>query len=140
MTRIIRNMLGVTFIVDAIIAVGFGLYSWLFPQDTFGTIMSIPKMGSSAFVAILASLSLFYIVIGLTCLIGSKAEFPTSIWIGLLMLFRHVLEGGMKILDLGKEWFIGNPYPDIIIHSVFVLAYSLAVYFTYKNTIKVQKY
>lgn len=133
-------MLGVTFIVDAIIAVGFGAYSWLFPKGTFGTIISIPEMGSSALLAILSSLSLFYIVIGLTCIIGFKAPFLTNIWIGLLMLFRHALEGGMKIFDIGKEWLIGNPYPDIIIHSVFVLAYSFAIYFTYKNTSKDRKH
>lgn len=133
MKRIVKNILKITFIVDAIIAVGFGLYSWFFPNETFGTIISIPVMASPAFLAILSSLSLFYILLGLTCLIGFKATFPINFWIGLLMILRHLLEGLMKIFDIGKEWLVGNPYPDIIIHSVFIFAYILAIYFTNKN-------
>ncbi len=133
MTQIVKNILKITFIIDAIIAVGFGLYSWFYPHATFGTIISIPETHSSEFLAIFSSLSLFYILIGLTSLIGAKATFPTNIWIGLLMIARHVLEGVLKIMDIGKEWLIGNPYPDIIIHSVFTIVYIWAIYFTYKN-------
>lgn len=97
-----------TFLFDAIIAVGFGLYSWLFPHETFGTIISIPQMDSSAFIEILASLSLFYILIGLTCLIGFKAISPVNIWIALLMIVRHLLEGLKKVFEIDKEWLIGK--------------------------------
>lgn len=55
-----KYMLRFTFIFDAIIAVGFGLYSWLYPHETFGTITSIPETDSDVFVALLSSLSLFY--------------------------------------------------------------------------------
>lgn len=99
MTRTVKNVLKATFIFDAIIAIGFGLYSWLYPHETFGTIISIPEINSSAFIAILSSLSLFYILIGLTCLIGFKASYPVNILIGLLMIVRHFLEGLMKIID-----------------------------------------
>lgn len=133
MKRLTKNILKITFITDALIAVSFGLYSWFFPHETFGTIIAIPEIGSSAFLEILSSLSLFYIVIGLTCLIGFKATFPVNILIGLLMITRHLLEGLMKIFDLDKEWLIGNPYPDLIIHAVFIVVYSLAIYFTYTN-------
>jgi hypothetical protein len=128
MKRIVKNMLGITFIIDALIAIAFGLYSWFFPYETFGTIISIPEIGSSAFVAILSSLSVFYILIGLTCFVGFKASFPVNTWIGLIMIARHLLEGAMKISDIGKEWFIGNPYPDIIIHAVFIFVYVVAIY------------
>jgi hypothetical protein len=133
MKSIVNNVLKATFIVDAIMAIGFGLYSWFSPYETFGTIISIPEMDSAAFLAILSSISLFYILLGLTCLIGFKATFPISFWIGLLMICRHLLEGLMKISDIGKEWLIGNPYPDIIIHSIFTFVYILAIYITYKN-------
>jgi hypothetical protein len=133
MKRITKNFLRIAFIIDGVIAVGFGLYSWFCPLETFGTIIAIPEMGSPAFLAILSSLSLFYILIGLTCLIGFTATFPINIWIGLLMIARHLLEGIMKIFDIGKEWLIGSPYPDIIIHSVFILVYILAIYFAYMN-------
>ena len=133
MNRIAKNILKVTFAIDAVIAVGFGLYSWFSPYETFGTIISIPEIHSSAFLGILSGLSLFYILIGLTSLIGIKSTFPINIWIGLLMMVRHSLEGIMKVFDIGKEWLIGNPYPDIFIHSVFIFLYILAIYFTYHN-------
>lgn len=139
MKRIAKNILRVAFIIDAIISVGFGLYSWLFPHETFGTIISIPEIHSSAFLAILSSLSLFYLLIGLTCLIGVKSTFPIKIWIGLLMLVRHFLEGVLKIGDIGKDWLIGNPYPDLIIHSVFIIVYILAIYYTYKDNRTIDK-
>ena len=120
MTQTTKKLLKITFVADAIIAIGFGLYSLLFPHETYGTIISIPETGASAFLGILSSLSLFYVLIGLTCLIGLKSPFPIAIWIGLLMVVRHILEMILKIFDIGKEWVIGNPYPDIIIHSVFI--------------------
>lgn len=128
-----KYILKITLIVDSIIAIGFGAYSWFCPHETYGTIISIPEMGSSAFLAILSSLSIFYILIGLTCLIGIKAVFPINLWIGVLMALRHSLEGIMKFFDIGKDWLIGNPYPDIIIHSVFVIIYIMTIYFTYKS-------
>ena len=30
--------------------------------------------------------------------------------------------------NVDHEWIVGNPWPDIVIHGVFVLAYSLLVY------------
>ncbi|MGL5892397.1 MAG: hypothetical protein ACRC3B_21075 [Bacteroidia bacterium] len=128
-----KNSLKLIFIVDAIIAIGFGLYSWFSPLKTFGTILSVPEVGSSVFLAILSSLSLFYVLTGLTCLIGFKASAPVNSWIALLMIVRHLFEGIMKVFDIGEEWLIGNPYPDIIIHTVFIFAYLFAIYFTYMN-------
>jgi len=29
--------------------------------------------------------------------------------------------------EIGSEWIIGNPWPDIIIHSLFVLLYLAAI-------------
>jgi hypothetical protein len=133
MKKTVKNILRVTFLLDAVIAVGFGLYSWLFPRETFGTIISIPELHSSAFLAILASLSGFYILFGLTCLIGVKSTFPINIWIGVLMLVRHFLEGVLKIGDIGKDWLIGNPYPDLIIHSAFLVLYAVAIFYTHKD-------
>lgn len=130
-----KNILRIPLAIDGIIAFGFGLYSWIYPHETFGTIIFIPEVHTSVFLGILSSLSLFYILIGLTCFIGIKSPFPINIWIGLLMVVRHLLEGISKIFDISKEWLIGNPYPDIIIHSVFISLYILAIYFTYTKFI-----
>lgn len=141
MKRLSIMSLSITFLVDGIIAVGFGIYSWFFPHETFGTILSIPELGAPVFLEILSGLSLFYILIGLTCLIGFKATFPNNIWIGLLMVVRHFLEGLMKLFDIDKEWLIGNPYPDLIIHAVFMVVYVLALYLAiqYKKQLSFQE-
>ena len=127
-----KSLLKITFLIDAIIAIGFGLYSWLFPQETFGTLFSIPEAHESLFFAILSSMSILYVLLGLVCLIGYKADYPVSVWLGYLMIFRHGWMGVMKMLDIGKEWLIGDPYPDIIIHSIFVVIYVLAIYLKVK--------
>lgn len=127
-----KKSLSVTFIIDGIIAIAFGILSWLFPLKTFGTIIEIPDAHTSIFLSILAGLSLFYVVIGFICLIGYKSGYRVTLWIALLMLTRHLFEGALKITDIGKTWLIGNPYQDIVIHSLFVVAYAFGIYYTYK--------
>lgn len=136
-----KKSLRITFIIDGIIAIAFGIFSWIFPFKTFGTIISIPEAHTSIFLSILSGLSLFYLVTGIICLIGFKSTFPVNLWIALLMLSRHFFEGAIKISDIGKTWLIGNPYQDIIIHSLFVLAYSLGIFYTYriKKNYKLEK-
>lgn len=129
----LKNLLKIIFFIDALITIGFGLYSWIAPMDTFGTIISIPETDNSLELAILSSTSILYVLLGLIALIGTKANYPTIIWIGLLMILRHSWLGTMKIIDIGKEWLIGNPYPDIIIHSIFTSFYVLALYVTIRN-------
>jgi hypothetical protein len=45
------------------------------------------------------------------------------------MIFRHAWIGGIGILDLGKteDFFIGDPIPDIVIHSIFVVSYVIGI-------------
>ncbi|MCU0428205.1 MAG: hypothetical protein MUF71_21540 [Candidatus Kapabacteria bacterium] len=132
------KILKITFIVDGIIATAFGVFSWLYPLKTFGSIIAIPDEHSSIFLSILSSLSLFYLVIGITCLIGSKSQPSISFWIASLMLTRHFFEGAIKIADLGKTWLIGNPYQDIVIHSVFLLAYLIGLIYADKNATEIK--
>ncbi|HEY3405380.1 MAG TPA: hypothetical protein VGK59_18470 [Ohtaekwangia sp.] len=131
-----KKLLRVVFSIDALMAIGFGLYSWLFPQDTFGTIIAIPHNATSVFEAIFAVLSAFYMLIGFTCVIGILARFPENAWIGALMIIRHLSEATLKIFDMEAEWAIGNPWPDLIIHTLFIVAYSWSVIWTYANRSK----
>jgi len=128
-----RNLLKIVLLLDALITIGFGVFSWLSPLDTFGTIIAIPETNNSLELAILSSMSVLYILLGLIALIGIRANYPTIIWIGLLMLLRHSWLGTMKVMDIGEEWLIGNPYPDIIIHSFFAAFYLLGIYLMAKS-------
>lgn len=130
-----KKGLTIVFWIDAGIAFAFGLYSWLFPFETFGTLLEIPKEHAAEFLSVLSSLSLFYVLIGLICIICARSTFQVHFWIGLVMLLRHLMEGLLKLKDIGEEWLIGNPYPDLVIHSLFVLAYLITVYFAFKNRV-----
>jgi|GEM_PF-2355688 len=139
MKRITKNLLRAVLLPDAIMAIVFGLVSWFYPYETYGTIIAIPEMHAAAFLSILSSLSVFYIVIGLTCLTGIISTLPVTIWIGLLMTLRHLLEGIIKTGDVGESWLIGNLYPDLIIHTAFLIAYTVAIYFAYRSNYQAAK-
>lgn len=128
-----KSLLKVILTIDGLIAIAFGVFSLFFPQDTFGEIIAIPEGHASVFTAILSALSLFYIVVGTTCLIAAFAEIQMTTWIGLLMLVRHLSEGTLKLVDMNKEWAIGNPYQDIIIHTLFSIVYLVAIVLTYNH-------
>ena len=112
----------ITLLTDIVITFGFGLAAWFSPKGTFGTIISIPQQSETLISSFLSSLSIFYILIGLVCLIGFKASYPINIWISTVIILRHIWIGALGFLGLGyeKEWAIGNPVPDIIIHFVFI--------------------
>ncbi|MCU0430101.1 MAG: hypothetical protein MUF42_09030 [Cytophagaceae bacterium] len=136
MKRLAKKLTILALLLDALLAIGFGLFSWIYPLHSFGSILAIPESDSSVFLSILSCLSLSYMLIGITCLIGIKATHPTQRWLSLLMILRHFLEGIIKLRDMGEEWLIGNPYPDIILHSIFILLYSLAIFYTHLDSRK----
>ncbi len=125
-----------TLLIDFMITFGFGLAAWFSPKGIFGTIISIPPQSETLILSLLSSLSIFYILIGLVCLIGFKASYPINIWIGVVMILRHGWIGVIGILGLGKEkeWLIGNPMPDIVIHSIFVFAYIISIYYLIRQS------
>ena len=133
MKRVLQNLQKGTFLIDAIITIGFGFASWFSPHRTFGTILAIPETNESLILAILSSMSILYVLLGLVCVIGIKATYPLNLWLGGLMIIRHSWIGVMKIFDIGKEWLIGNPYPDILIHAIFFTLYLLGMYQTFKG-------
>jgi hypothetical protein len=135
--KISQKIVKSTFLVDALISCGFGVVSFLIPHQTYGTIIAIPPTNEALFLAILASMSILYILIGLIAAIGWKAPYPIAIWIAVLMLIRHSWLGIMKTMDINQEWIVGDPYPDIVIHSLFVLVYTVGIIYSTKHRKKV---
>lgn len=126
-------MLKIVFALDGLLALFFGLFSYFNPLGTYGTIMAIPGTQGDMFLSILSSYSIFYVLIGLVCLIGLFATFPNNTWIAAVILVRHLWIGVGKVLDAGKEWIIGDPVPDIIIHSSFIFFYIIALILTIRG-------
>ncbi len=119
--------LRIALLIDFLLAFAFGIISFITPQNTFGTIVEIPVNNKELFLALLSSLSIFYIIIGLVCLVGTRLTNPYISWVSAIMLVRHLWVGIIGMLDAEKSWVIGNPYYDIFIHSGFVVVYTIGI-------------
>lgn len=122
--------LSVVFGIDALLSIGFGIVSWLRPLSTYGTIVDLSDVGAEPAVtmALLSGLSVFYVLIGLVCLCATVMPAPHNARLALVMIARHAWVGIQGYRNVGQEWIVGNPWPDVVIHGAFVLAYSLLVY------------
>ena len=115
--------------MDALLSIGFGAVSWLSPVSTYGTIVDLSDLGAASRVtwATLSGLSVFYVVMGLVCLCATLMPAPHSSRLAFVMLARHAWVGVQGYRDIGQEWIVGNPWPDIVIHAAFVLSYSVLI-------------
>ncbi|MBV7335478.1 hypothetical protein KFU94_45995 [Chloroflexi bacterium TSY] len=118
------RLLSTIFIIDALISVGFGLVSLLAPEATFATLVDLSGAeDESLILATLASISLFYMLIGLVCFVAAPMQPPYIDWLAAVMIIRHGWMGTKGYLEIGRAWLIGDPWPDIFIRTAFVIAY-----------------
>ena len=128
------KMLSAVLMLDGLIFLGFGITSWLAPHSTFGTIVDLASAGDhSLILAILSSLSIFYVLIGLACFLAAILAPPHKNRFAVLMVIGHICTGLKGYEEIGREWLVGNPWPDIYIHSVFVCAYTLLAFVTWRS-------
>lgn len=113
--------------IDGCIMLAFGAYSLHAPEATYATIVDIAGAGSGTalVMALCRSLSIFYVLLGGVALIAARLPVSTSLPFAAMMVVQHAWTGADKWRDVGSAWLIGNPWPDIVIHLVFVLAYLL---------------
>ena len=123
------KLLTIVFYIDFFITFGFGLASWFYPHATFGTIVLLEETGPSLTLALLSTLSLFYVLIGLFCFVGARMPFPYNNWIAIVMIVRHGWTGIAGIHGAENEWIIGNPWQDVVIHALFIFFYVFSIYF-----------
>jgi hypothetical protein len=118
--------LAAVFLFDGLLALGFGIASLATPRETFGTIIDLGSAGDQSMIfAALASLSGFYVVIGAMSVLVAFLPTPYMRRFVLPMIASHVWAGLKGFDEIGRDWLIGNPWPDIAIHSAFVCAYVL---------------
>lgn len=114
--------------VDGLLSIGFGTASWISPEKTFGTLVDLQGAGEgSLFFAMFSSLSIFYILTGLFCLSALFMQPRDTIKVALVMAFSHILIGLKGFNEVGEAWLIGNPWPDIVIHTVFLFGYGFGI-------------
>lgn len=122
------TLLAAVLVLDGLLALGFGLASWWAPMATFGTIVDIRGAGAPGLVlAALSSLSILYVVVGLVCLVAATLPPVYRRRLALVMAVNHAWAGAKGLHEVGQAWLIGNPWPDIAIHSTLVVAYALLV-------------
>jgi hypothetical protein len=74
--------------------------------------------------SILGGLSVFYVVIGAVCLPAAFMPSPHDLRVAAVMLLQHAWIGLRGAADINREWIVGDPWPDLTIHALFVIAYS----------------
>jgi hypothetical protein len=52
---------------------------------------------------------------------------PHNLRVALVMMAQHAWIGIRGISEMDREWIVGNPWPDIVIHSLFVTTYALGI-------------
>jgi hypothetical protein len=130
MRRLLRaaSFLSILLAVDALLLLIFGLVSYLSPEATYATIVDLAGVPEHSLIsAMLEHLSIYYLVIGAVCLFAAFMPRPHDIRIALVMVVQHAWIGLKGFGEIGSEWIIGNPWPDVVIHALFVLLYVAAI-------------
>jgi hypothetical protein len=114
--------------IDAVLSLGFGFVSYLSPQSTYATIVDLRAVPEhSLLMSILGGLSVFYVVIGAVCLLAAFMPSPHDLRVAAVMIVQHAWIGLRGADDMNREWIVGDPLPDLIIHSLFVIAYAIGI-------------
>ena len=117
-------LLSTAIAVDGILFAGFGLVSWIAPLETFGTIIDMSGIDDRSLThAILASLSLFYAMIGFLCFVAASTTTPHKLLFAAVLAIGHIFVAIKGYNEIDQMWLIGDPWADIIIHSIFISVY-----------------
>lgn len=122
------SVLAIVLAVDGLLSSAFGLASYFSVATTYATIVDLSGMHENSLIAaVLGSLSVFYVVMGALCLLAAFMQRPHDVRVAAVMAAMHVWVGARGLHDAGREWVVGNPWHDIVIHAVFVIGYFIAI-------------
>jgi hypothetical protein len=122
------GLVSVVLTIDAVLSLGFGFVSYVSPHSTYATIVDLRAVPDDSLVmSILGSLSVFYVVIGAVCLLAAFTPSPHDVGVAVVMMGQHVWIGLRGADQMSRAWIVGDPWPDLIIHALFVIAYSTGV-------------
>jgi hypothetical protein len=114
--------------IDAVLSLGFGFASFISPHSTYATIVDLRAVPDDSLVmSILGGHSVFYVVIGAVCLLAAFMPSPHDLRVAAVMMLQHAWIGLRGASHMNREWIVGDPWPDLIIHSLFVIAYSTGI-------------
>ena len=120
--------------LDALLSVGFGLSMFFFPESTIGTMVKLPSdYNHSLTSALVQHLSIQYCMTAPLVWCSYSNDRGRRIKLALCLLTQHLVIGIKCCLEMKRNWIIGNPWHDIVIHSAFTAAYSAFLISNYKN-------
>ena len=123
-TQATGKILSIVLLVDGMLSIGFGLASWFAPHATFGTIVSIKgAQDDGLLMSALGAISLMYVLLGLIYLVSAALPISHRIRFALVLALGHLAMELKGFSEIGRDWLIGNPWSDIVIHTAFVIAY-----------------
>lgn len=122
------SVLAIILAVDGFLSFVFGIASYFSATSTYATIVDLSGMHEdSLMAAVLGNLSVFYVVIGALCLQAVFMRPPHDVRVAVVMLVMHLWVGARGLNDASREWIVGNPWYDLVIHSLFVVGYIIAI-------------
>lgn len=122
------GLVSLVLVLDALLALGFGLFSYLSPDSTYATIVDLRAVPDDSLVmSVLGGLSVFYVVIGAVCLLAACMPRPHDLRVAAVMLVQHAWVGLRGADQRDSAWIVGDPWPDLVIHALFVIAYATGI-------------
>jgi hypothetical protein len=122
------GLVAIVLAIDAVLSLGFGFFSYISPHSTYATIVDLRAVPEDSLVmSILGGLSVFYVVIGAVCLLAAFMPSPHDVRVAAVMMAQHAWVGLRGGYHMNREWIVGDPWPDLVIHSLFVIAYSIGI-------------
>ena len=88
------SVLSVVLSIDALLSIGFGIASYFLPMSTYGTILDLRETHEgSLMLAVLGSLSVFYVLIGAICVLAAFMRPPHDVRVAAVVIVQHVWIG-----------------------------------------------
>ena len=116
------------FRLDGAISLAFGLATLVFQWAIFSTAVDLAGAGatgdgSSLVEAVFSTLSGYYVLVGAMLILLAGLPDRLARRLALIVCLHHAFMGIKGFVEAHHIWATGDPWPDIVIHTAFVLAY-----------------
>jgi len=127
------------FAVDGVMSLTFGLATYIYQFEIFSTAYDLQSMGVSGrgdtlIEAALLGISGYYVLVGAILIIVSNVHTSIARPLGIVVALHHAFMAVNGALGADRPWLVGSPWWDVVIHTLFVLAYMTAIVTSMRTT------
>lgn len=117
----------------------FGLATYFYQFEIFSTTYDLQSMGVSGqgdtlIEAALLGISGYYMLVGAILIVVSNVQVSMARPLGIVVALHHAFMAINGALGTDRPWIVGNPWWDVVIHTLFVLAYMMALITSMRTT------